>query len=368
MNTTDLLESENNRSEYARKSISSELRIDEGVKGWIDTGYIHHRAIYTILETRKLTEKLEPRLTREEQRPWHASKGFYTGILIEIARMEKAENLISVANTSLDNLCYNQLICSTDCFKGTEFKNKDTAQVLAKWEPPSSTKRTVDFRFRPEYIFSSTSGTEMRKGALVSHISLLKEFTEETLVIEPLIIGGPCVQHNNENLNLELAFHSINYYEIFVDDIYEFSKVKDIPRPEPETWKPFMKKISENVVKSLICQLLCEKVEKDWGGETSDVFSSNIHLGNKRTTRAFLLTGPSDFHPMKARHLGKNGDQIYRLSQEPAELLVVQHSHEVTEAVRATLRAFSSQIWSQRRFMIIDGSDTYRLLKAYKYF
>jgi len=80
---------------------------------------------------------------------------------------------------------------------------------------------------------------------------------------------------------------------------------------------------------------------------------------------AFLLKGPSKFFPMKMVHLGKNGDQIERLFSEPADLLVLQNCHEVTNPVRATMRAYACRIYDLRYFTIIDGADTVRLLKAY---
>lgn len=68
---------------------------------------------------------------------------------------------------------------------------------------------------------------------------------------------------------------------------------------------------------------------------------------------------------MTPAHLGKNGDQIYRLANEPCQLMVVQHCHEIEPSVRATLRAFAVQPGRPRRYCIIDGRDTFRILKAY---
>ena len=68
---------------------------------------------------------------------------------------------------------------------------------------------------------------------------------------------------------------------------------------------------------------------------------------------------------MTLNQLGKNNDQIYRLAQEPAELLVVQHCHDITAAVRATLRAFTVTPGALRRYCLIDGKDSFKILKAY---
>jgi hypothetical protein len=78
-----------------------------------------------------------------------------------------------------------------------------------------------------------------------------------------------------------------------------------------------------------------------------------------------MFKGPSKFHPMKLADLGKNGDQINRLYEEPAQLLVLQHCHEVSSAVRKMMLAFANQIGNPRAFCIIDGKDTLRILRAY---
>jgi hypothetical protein len=44
---------------------------------------------------------------------------------------------------------------------------------------------------------------------------------------------------------------------------------------------------------------------------------------------------------------------------------VVQHCHEIQEPVRASLRAFAVQPGAVRRYCVIDGKDSLRLLIAY---
>src|SRR5208337_4206458 len=122
----------------------------------------------------------------------------------------------------------------------------------------------------------------------------------------------------------------------------------------------------EKAFKQCLVEIIGDNVKKDWGGETSDHYSSHLTLNGKRIIAAFLLKGPgSGFSPMGLNHLGKNNDQIFRLSQEPANVLIVQHCHEITPPVRATLRAFAVQPSDPRRYCLIDGRDSLRLLKAY---
>jgi hypothetical protein len=62
---------------------------------------------------------------------------------------------------------------------------------------------------------------------------------------------------------------------------------------------------------------------------------------------------------------GRNGDQIYRLTKTGADISVVQHAHLIGAAVRETLRSMVVTAGRPRKFCVMDGQATYRLLKAY---
>jgi hypothetical protein len=126
-----------------------------------------------------------------------------------------------------------------------------------------------------------------------------------------------------------------------------------------------MERVTEAAFKLCVATILGDATRGDWGGEISDFYSAHLRIKGNRTNAAFLLKGPARFEPMGLNHLGKNNDQIYRLSQEPAGLLVVQHCHDILPPVRATLRAFAVQPSNPRRYCLIDGRDSLRLLQAY---
>ena len=67
---------------------------------------------------------------------------------------------------------------------------------------------------------------------------------------------------------------------------------------------------------------------------------------------------------MTIAHLGQNGDQVTRLSRSPADILVVQHCHEIRPEVISLLQDAASNFRHVRRFLVLDGYDTYRLLLA----
>lgn len=154
--------------------------------------------------------------------------------------------------------------------------------------------------------------------------------------------------------------------QVHIDQIDTFGEVKKVRQRRDKALLEPLRRIPEAQIKGVLAEIINEPtVPKDWGGESSDLFSSHVMLDGQRIATAFLLKGPAKFGPMTAANLGKNGDQIDRLFSEPADLLVLQHCHEVTPPVRGQMRAYSQQMGNPRRFCIIDGYDTLRILQAY---
>lgn len=175
-------------------------------------------------------------------------------------------------------------------------------------------------------------------------------------------MGFPWLLDNDQKPDFDIMWWASQFFENFIEDFDEFSKVSNFempPDPDP------MKNISENAFKTCLATILGDVPQKDWGGETSDFFSSHLNLQGKRVTGAFLLKGPHNFRPMGLNHLGKNNDQIVRLSHESAEVLFVQHCHDILPPVRETLRAFAVQPSRPRRYCLVDGRDSLRMLYAY---
>lgn len=153
--------------------------------------------------------------------------------------------------------------------------------------------------------------------------------------------------------------------ELPPDAIDSFELARNEPHPDKIELQ-LLKQIPEEHVKRAFASIVNERtVPKDWGGEQSDLFTSHLQLQGRRIPTAFVFKGPAQFRPMTMAQLGHNGDQLVRLAQEPADLLVVQHCHEITKAVRVVLRALCNQVGSARRCTIIDGYDTLRILRAY---
>lgn len=86
-------------------------------------------------------------------------------------------------------------------------------------------------------------------------------------------------------------------------------------------------------------------------------------IGGEHHSAAFMFKGPAAFTEMKISTLGKNGDQIDRIAETDADILVVQHCHKISSRVRNMLRAYALQPGNLRRYMTIDGYETIQILR-----
>jgi hypothetical protein len=127
--------------------------------------------------------------------------------------------------------------------------------------------------------------------------------------------------------------------------------------------------IPEVTIKQWFAEIIRQPhVPLDWGGETSDLWTANLHIGGSGRVpvrAAFIFKGPAAFHPMTIADLGRNGDQIDRLFHEPADLLILQHCHHVRAEVHNMMEKYAADFRDPKRYSIIDGVSTLQILRAY---
>ena len=229
--------------------------------------------------------------------------------------------------------------------------------------------KPIRLNYHTEHLVSSTGTMTLaeghRKGYIQSVIARMYD-REDCFEVEPLIIGNPWLDHprNNDPSGL-LMWIGRNHGEVVPEDIDQFSRIASEEVPKPGEWETTMRALSEAEVKVKIASLLRDSTKSDWGGEQNDHFSANVSLGGKRKTAAFLLKGPAKFREMTPAMCGKNGDQIFRLTNSGADISIVQHCHAIGEAVRHTLKALTVYPGDARKFCVIDGPTTFRLFRAY---
>lgn len=223
---------------------------------------------------------------------------------------------------------------------------------------------SVSFRFHHEHLTSNSAWFELSGQKPLFVLGAATALDGNTIKAIPWVIANPIPDY--ERPATLVGGHWRNRLEVFPDAIEAFSKMRDAPTSSTKLDLQQLRAVPEREVKKAFAEIIGEPVvPKDWGGERSDLFTSRTVIEGKRVSAAFAFKGPAEFKPLTNAGLGKNGDQIDRLFTEPAELLVLQHCHEITPAVRGTMRAYAQRMGDLRLFCLIDGYDTIRLFRAY---
>lgn len=224
---------------------------------------------------------------------------------------------------------------------------------------------TLDMFIHPENFTSVSSSVELSGQKRLFVVARLTEADLPELKAQAYAVG---FLHDEPRAMSGLVdrFGRLPWQmEVFVPQIDSFSKVDTTVMPTAPELKR-LGEIPEGDIKTAFAGIVGEPfVPKDWGGETSDLTTTQLVLMKEPVATAFAFKGPAKFAPLTVAHLGKNGDQISRLFSEPVDFVVLQHCHRVTSAVRNHMRAFGTRTSNLRPFCIIDGADTVRILKAY---
>ena len=246
----------------------------------------------------------------------------------------------------------------------------DAARVCHAVELDIDFGKPVVIAYHTSHLVSETRKMVLHAGASEGHVNSIVGLLHDKpdrFEIEPLVIGAPWFDHWRNGSDSEtLMWLGSSFGEIQPEDIDQFSEMSQVEVGSAEEWKDAMSALPESRVKEAFAGLLSEPTKKDWGGEFDDHFSGNVSVRGRRRTAAFLLKGPSSFREMTLEMCGKRADQIHRMVDSDADISVVQHAHLIGAVVRRTLRELTVRPGdSRRKYCLIDGQATYRILKAY---
>jgi len=165
---------------------------------------------------------------------------------------------------------------------------------------------------------------------------------------------------------VRLSGHRAQIRHVTVDDVESFSKVRKVRNSAPDIGD----ELSENNFKQGVQRILGEGGRfKDWGGEVADLFTTKCRLNGRRRPVALALKGPATKGKLTPGKMGKNGDQIQRLFEAPAEVFLIQYCRQIDPSVLTQMKhlaAAKSLMTSSRiSYGVIDGSDSRRLVLAY---
>jgi hypothetical protein len=343
-----------------RDSLSSEQRAADA-RLTIDPGFVHRSRIETLIGAQGMAV-IDAQTSRLPPMPdWQFRvriDHIYTRTALAFCSVNRVKTLSALLASGSG-----RMFCSTEVLEPCQDVYSE-ARCVSRINTLGVDNPRVELHYSAVRITSDTTRMELGQGGALAVVATLKHRTaEDVLIFEPLVLGAPWLESDDARLpNDDAMWFGFDFFEHFIEDVDQFAKVRGHPLP---TDFSIMQRVSERAFKQCLAEILGDTARKDWGGESSDHFSAHVDIQGRPTTAAFLLKGPAHFAPMGLNHLGKNNDQIFRLSQEPAGLLVVQHCHEILAPVRATLRAFAVQPGAARRYCLIDGRDSLRLLGAY---
>ncbi|MDE8649036.1 hypothetical protein PXH69_29095 [Rhodococcus qingshengii] len=220
----------------------------------------------------------------------------------------------------------------------------------------------VHGEFNPQRVTSGSSLVQLKghqQQFVFAHVS---DIDEGGIEIRPILLGHMI---RPDGIFDEYVCNRVSVHPSRID---QFKDVKfAVPGASPKDLEP-LRTVPEEQVKRWFAEILHEPVvPKDWGGEQFDLWTDKMTIDGENQVAAIQFKGPAKFSRMTIKTLGANGDQIDRLAQTDADLLVVQHCHEITAPVSNMLRAVVSQPGRQRRYMIIDGYKTLAILRHYGY-
>ena len=143
----------------------------------------------------------------------------------------------------------------------------------------------------------------------------------------------------SHNLSISVPRAIVRARQVTIDDIDSFNNVKTIGT---NIGARRYTKILENDFKGGIKRILgARSTFKDWGGETNDLLTTRVTLKGNRISTAFAFKGRGKTGKLTPAKMGKNGDQIQRLFQSPADLYIVQYWGEVDQSVIDQVQSFA---------------------------
>jgi hypothetical protein len=224
---------------------------------------------------------------------------------------------------------------------------------------------TLTVQAHPDNYTSSSAAGEMSGKKRLFLVGRLTECEANDLRAQAYVVGHIHEERRQGLPNIDRFDLLGSRMEAFPTMIDNFAKAGEERQPTKSELERLLT-IRESDIKAAFAEIVGEAfVPKDWGGEQSDLVSTQVRLRGESVVTAFAFKGPAKPKKLTVADLGKNGDQISRLFSEPSDFVVLQHCHMVTSAVRDHMRAFATRIGRLRPFCIIDGADTVRVLRAY---
>ena len=342
----------------------ADLRVKD-VFHHIDMGFVNHRLCMTAIGESGREAFRRREAAGNDHLAVHANNHLLITLLLDLCDAIEALTLHQALEVGKP----------TQLFRSTEKLDPcpevyDAARVTQTLSSDLDYGKPVVLCYHTSHLASDTGRMMLAQGGVEGYresiVGLLHD-RGDRFEIEPIVMGAPWYDHpRNGDDSSRLMWEGLSFGEILPEDIDQFRELAEVEVSDANEWMEVMRNTPESFVKECFTQLLGEPDKKDWGGEPNDHYSGSLEVAGRRKTAAFLLKGPSQFREMTLEMCGKRADQIHRLTNSGADISIVQHCHLIGEVVRVNLKRMVIYPGSShRKYCVIDGQSTFRILRAY---
>lgn len=156
-----------------------------------------------------------------------------------------------------------KLFCSTEILEGNKAVYEQE-HVRNRVNLSFDSEFEVFLEYHTKHLVSDTGKLVQSRKSTVSIIGGIESVNGQEILARPLIMGAPSYDYPiNKNLNSKLLWFGWVLYEIFAQDIEQFSKLEEI-QCNDEDWVKVMRSVSEKEVKQFLCDILGDVPKKDW--------------------------------------------------------------------------------------------------------
>ena len=285
-------------------------------------------------------------------------------VVAEVIRRRIEDLRIASASSTLNDLVSHLVMVRGGFyFRKQRSKSRQSIRFHRKLNVDENYVLSVEGEFDPSRLETSSARTNLSGQAHVTIVGYAREIDpgQPYVEIRPILIGFPFFATGADR---DPVF-SDKRAELQCSNIDEFGlqNYPSLDVEERDLLRLF--RIPESKIKAAFGSILgLSNVPNDWGGENSDLVA-DLTIRGYQARAAFAFKGPGGKRKPWMLHpggMGKNGDQAIRLFSEHADLMVVQHCSDVASSVRHLMEALATK--HGKRYMIIDGRNTVRILHA----
>lgn len=294
-----------------------------------------------------------PRHVQEQRR-----SSFYAEAALNFAQSQKAQPIQAPAGALAEgDLVYSveELAKQKRLGAGNLFENK----LVIRAKAPK-----VLLRYASSHMANDATRNSLRNGtAALAVLGRVVENHPEQMVVEPLLMGTPLDRLEPAAPEKQAGGVAIELGEVHLGELKEFNQLNEQALPDDFAK---MKALGEaKAFQKALAKQMKTTPAKGWNGEGYDLYLATVNLHGKKLSAAFLVKVPEKFGPLGLRPSEQDLDLLYRFTRMDADLYVLQHGHDIGAKLQEALRYFTRQATGQKRFMLVDGRETLRFLRAY---